>query len=248
MFEPDYIARRLLEEWQLTLGQLPQPLRDIGAIFEECEYSMPPATNFDPNTATIENISAKVEGIALALAVEERHSAAVRKARTALAQRVIQAAAAAVPGIIENLQPDFDSAVSRYLEAVEKLPERFTADDLLSTPEIAAAHAGAVTGARDIHRIDGFLSTTSDLPGHSSFEKHSVLRVVAATTRDELQQLLDARSKKISPAEEKIVPMYRVAADLGLQWRMATAAEADNLRREIEAQPIVKKPIRLMSF
>jgi hypothetical protein len=29
---------------------------------------------------------------------------------------------------------------------------------------------------------------------------------------------------------------------------MATAAEADNLRRKIDAQPIVKKPIRLMSF
>jgi hypothetical protein len=247
MFDAVFTAKSVAADWQNLLGALPPNLNGLVQLFEEADYAMPPATHFSLDGVTIANIGAKVEAHASTLAVAAHHDEARKQARLALAQEVIQAAGAAVPTVIEKLQPEFDDAVGAYLAAVAVLPERFTADQLLGDSAIEAAHKAASEAASRIKRIDTWLGRTADLPGYVTTERSSVMRVVAASDRNQLQALLDAGTQKTSPAEQKIVPTYRVAADLGLTWRMAPQAEAENLRREINAMPAVKKAIRFAS-
>jgi hypothetical protein len=144
--------------------------------------------------------------------------------------------------VIASLTPELDAAVAQYRAAVEVLPERFTADDLLGAPDIEAAYKTAVEAAQTIKAIDHFLSRTADIPGYITTERHSALRVIEAKDRKELKALLDATTMKSSPAEKKIEPVYRTAVNLGLTFRMATQLTADQLRRSIDAMPAVRTP------
>jgi hypothetical protein len=238
MFDPVLTANSVATSWLDLLGALPPVVKDRVALFEEADYAIPPAVNFALDGVTIANVHAKIDAHAQALAVAAQHDEARRQARTALAQAVIQAAADAVPEVIETLTPEFDTAVATYRAAVALLPEHFTADQLLGSPEIEAAHKTASEAAQRIKRIDTWLGRTADLPGYITTERSSVMRVVAATDRAELKALLDGKSKKFSPAELKVDPVYRAAADLGLTFRMAVQSEADQLRREIESRPL----------
>jgi hypothetical protein len=239
VFDPEFVARRLDEEWTLLLdGKLPPLMRAAANLFAEASYAQAPPAHFDTTGVTVENIGEKIEAVALALAVADKHNEARKQAQVALAHRVIAAATAAVPEIVEELKPTFDKAVQRYVAAVEKLPARFTADELLGAPEVEEAHREACDAAKDVKRIDVWLASTADLPGHGSSERHSVLRVVSASSRSELKALLDSEKAKHSVAEQKVVPMYRTAVELGLEWRMATAAEATAARREIDSTPV----------
>ena len=239
MFDPVLTAKSIAD-WDITLGFIPPAVKTALTVFEEADYAIPTAVNFPLDGVTIANVHAKIDAHAQALAVAAQHDEARRQARLTLAQNVIQAAGEAVPTVIEKLQPEFDDAVNTYLTAVKVLPERFTADDLLGAPEIEAAHKAGSEAASRIRAIDSGLGRTADLEGYYTTERHSVLRVVAATNRAELKTLLDGTTKKFSPAEQKIEPVYRAAADLGLTFRMATQSEADQLRREIDAMPVVR--------
>jgi hypothetical protein len=247
MYDPVYTAKSVITEWELTLGALPPAMRSAADLFAEADYAMPAATHFPLDGCTIANISAKIDAHAQTLAVAAQHDAARKQARAALGELVVQAASDAVPMVIESWQPEFTAQVAKYQAAVEALPERFTADQLLGSEDLAAAHKAASEAAQAIKAIDHWLGRTADLPGYITTERSSVLRVVAATNRSELQALLDATTNKTSPAELKVEPTYRVAADLGLTFRMATQAEAENLRRDINAMPAVKTAIRFAS-
>jgi hypothetical protein len=242
MFNVDLIARRITE-WQTDVGDLPKALADAIAVWEESTYAMAPAT---PATGdcTVKNVSERIEALALALAVADKHGEASRRIGDALALKVVEAAGDALPGIIKRLQPEFTAAAARYAEAVTQLPERFTADDLLvAAPEISAAYNTAVDAARTLKGCENFLRSTSDLPVHGG-DPATPLLIVAAATRDDLQALYDAKAG--SPAEDKLVPVYRAAVARGLTFRMATVAESDALRAEIDAKPVERKHPQFM--
>jgi hypothetical protein len=248
MFDPIYTAGSIAADWQLTLGALPPAMKEAVNLFDEADHAQAPPVHFNLTGVTLANVATKIEAHAQTLAVAAQHDEARKQARIALAQRVIQAAADAVPDVITSLTPEFETAVAQYRAAVEVLPERFTADDLLGAPDIEAAHKAAVTAAQTIKAADQFLARTADLPGFITTERHSVLRVIEAKDRSHLQALLDASTKKSSPAEQRVEPVYRTAVNLGLTFRMATQSEADQLRREIESQPIVRKAVKFVSF
>jgi hypothetical protein len=238
MFNVDLIARRIAQHWQSDVA-LPKPVADLIAVWEESQYALAPAT---PATAdcTVKNVSERIEKLALALAVADKHGEASRRIRDAVAVKLVEAAANALPGIIEQqLQPQALKAAARYAEAVTQLPERFTADDLLvAAPEISAAYNTAVDAARTLKGCENFIRSTSDLPVHGG-DPATPLLIVAAATRDDLQAIYDAKAG--SPAETKLAPVYRVAVARGLTFRLATVAESDALRAEIDAQPVERK-------
>jgi hypothetical protein len=248
MYDPVFTAKSLASDWELTLGALPPAMKAAVDLFEESDYAQAPPTHFDLTGVTLANVAAKIEAHAQILAVEDKHNEARRHARTALANVVVQAAADSVPDVIRTLTPEFDDAVQAYLAAVEALPERFDADQLLGNPEIEAAHRAASEAAARIKAIDSWLGHTAALPGYLTTERHSVLRVIEAKDRAQLQALLDAQTGKSTAAEQKVIPIYRVAADLGLTFRMATQSEAEELRREINAMPVVRKPLKFASL
>ncbi len=241
MYNVDLIARRIAE-WQI--GELPKPLADAIALWEESRYAMPPATTGTADGITTKNVSERIEELALALAVADKHGEASRRIGDALALKVVEAAADALPGIIKRLQPEFTAAAARYAEAVTQLPEQFTADDLLvAAPEISAAYNTAVDAARTLKGCENFLRSTADLPVHGG-DPATPLLIVAAATRADLQALYDAKAG--TPAETKLVPQYRAAVARALPFRMATIAESDALRAEIDAQPVERKHPQFM--
>lgn len=233
-------AAKRISDWSAMIGEIPKPVRDTIAVFDEIAFAEPPQPYFDADGCTPANATERVEALAMNLAVAARHTEAVNIARQTLAAQVLQAAGKAVPEILQRLQPAFDAAVQAYTAAVESIPEGATAEQLLdASPEVQSAYATAQAAAAEIRKVELFLDSTSDLPGYATYDHHSVLRVIEATNREQLAALLGADTK--SPAEQKLNPLYLTAARLGLTFRMATANEAAALKKEIDAMPMVKQ-------
>lgn len=233
-------AAKRISDWSAWIGEIPKPVRDAVAVFDEIAFAEPPQPYFDADGCTPANAAERVEALAMNLAVATKHAEAVNIARQTLAVEVLQAAGRSVPEILTRLQQPFDAAVQTYTSAVEVIPEGATAELLLeASPDVQKAYATAQAAAAEIRKIELFLDSTADLPGYHSFDHHSVLRVIEATNRAELTALLGAETR--SPAEQKLNPLYLTAARLGLTFRMATANEAAALKAEIDAQPMVKQ-------
>jgi hypothetical protein len=229
-----------MSDWGSLIGEVPKAVRDVQAVFDEIPFAEPPQAYFDAEGCTPANAAERVEALALSLTVAAKHAEAVNIARQTLAVQVLQAAGKAVPEILERLRGPFDAAVEAYTTAVVLIPEGATAEQLLdASPEVRSAYASAQAAAAEIRKVELFLDSTSDLPGYATYDHHSVLRVIAATTREELAALLGAATK--SAAEQKLNPLYLTAARLGLTFRMATANEAAALKAEIDAMPMVKQ-------
>jgi hypothetical protein len=233
-------AAKRISDWSAWIGEIPKPVRDAVAVFDEIAFAEPPQPYFDADGCTPANAAERVEALAMNLAVAARHAEAVNIARQTLAATVLQAAGRSVPEILTRLQAPFDAAVQAYTAAVEVLPAGATAEQLLdAAPEVQAAYATAQDAAREIRKIELWLESTIDLPGYHSFDYHSVLRVVEAVDREQLAALLGAEAA--TPAEAKLNALYLTAARLGLRFRMATSDIAAAEKKAIDAQPMVKQ-------
>jgi hypothetical protein len=241
MFNPTLTARDITD-WG-ALITLPKPLADAVAVYEESDYAMPPVAKFDTTGLTRETVAAAVEDYARTRAAAAVFEEAKQAARDQLATALIHTAADAVPDLLDQFRPEFDKATNSYVEAVEKLPARFTGDDIAAEPEgVQAAYRAAVEAAATIRKVDSWLGSLGDLPRHGSYNPDRECRVLAPKDRAELTALMTATTNPtLSTSEERLHGLYLVAARSGVAFEMHTPAEATAIRAAIDATPIIQQ-------
>jgi len=248
MFNADLTARTI-HDWAAIL-KLPKPVADAAEIWAESDYVMPPSAVFNTTGLTRETVAAAVEDYAKTRAAAAVFEDAKQQAREQLATVLAYAAADAVPDLLEQWRPEFDTATATYVEAVAKLPERFTGDDIAAEPEgVQAAYRAAVEAASVIRKIDAWLGSLGDLPRHGSYNPDRECRVLAPRDRAELTTLMTAPTNpKLSKSEERLHGLYLVAARSGVAFEMHTPAEASALRAAIDSQPVIQQQRKFVSW
>ena len=234
------LTARDITDWTAIQLKLPKPLADAIAIYEESDYVMPPVAKFDTTGLTRETVAAAVEDYAQRMAAVAGFDDAKRLAREQLAVDLLYAATEAVPELMDQLRPEFDKAVTTYVEAVAQLPEKFTGDDVADAPEpVQAAYRAAVEADSVIRKVDSWLGSLGDLPRHGSYNPDRECRVLAPKDRNELTALMT--NPKLSRSEEKLHGLFLVAARAGVEFKMSTPAEASAIRAAIDATPIIQQ-------
>jgi hypothetical protein len=236
MFDPRLTASTISRDWT---GKLSADLAAAIKVFDESEWAQPPAAAFTTEGITAENVATRIEEHARELAAAEVFAKAKTAARDALGLKVIAAATAAAPDMLEQLRPQFDKAAQDYTAAVAKLPERITGDAIaVASPETQQAYREAVDAAKVIRGIDGWLADLTGLPqvGSTQYDKHC--RVLSPKDRKELAALMSVSTKQ--PAEVNLDPVLLCAARNGITFEAKTPAEATALRKAIDASPTTK--------
>jgi len=241
---------RTISEWPAATGvPLSPTLASACNAWHETEFALTaPRPTFDASRVTPAHAESAVNKFAAELATAGAWNEARTIALRALAGRVIDAAAAEVPALIEKLRPEFDLAVVEYVDAVAELPDSFNGDQIAAAHEdVQAAYRKAGDAAKTIRRIDSWLGSLSGIPGVSSHTPDRELKVLSPTTRAELRDAMT--EAKVSKAEASLVPLYLNAARRGIAFEMKTPAEATALRKQIDSMPIVREnEQRLVSF
>ncbi|BCN45257.1 hypothetical protein [Prescottella equi] len=225
--------------WQDALGvKLPKPLTDLLAVRDELAYvetSHEPV--IDVSRVKPANVADEVEAVARELAVKAERFEARSRLLSALNRKILHAATAAVPDVIEQLTPVFGQAAHTYADAVAKLPEELSSDSLVvAGPDALAAFGAAVEAAKHLAAVDQWLAGLSQLPGYAA-EAHPALRVCAPSDYQQMHTLLTAHNAAgtVDPLVREVGPVYLAAARAGAGFEILTPAESVELRRELEA-------------
>jgi hypothetical protein len=241
VFDVQHTARKVSEDWPTGIPQNAE-LAAALRLFEESQWVMPPATQFDPAGVTVKNVADRITEHARTLAVAEKWSVAHRAFTEALARTVTELAAEAVPAVLDQLRPQFDQAANDYCAAVALLPERFDGDAIADAPtEIQSAHRAAATASRELLGIRTWLSSLADLPKVGGARSHHCL-VLRPRDRNQLQTLLSQH--RLSQAEQKLDPLLLVAARSGIEFAMSTPREAGDIESAINSTPVERKPLQ----
>ncbi|AIY44745.1 hypothetical protein [Mycolicibacterium fortuitum] len=194
------------------------------------------------SSVTTENAEAKVHELAdelIRIEAVGAEFAATQRAKNRLSESaagaVIRQAVAAIPNIVEQLQPQLDEHVRAYIEAVAALPEKLNSETLVSSgPAAVEAFAAAQRAAQQIDAISSWVANTSLLPGVGNPEP--VLRVLQPENYEQLYRLDEAHRESGSPGvgTSLIGHVYLTAARLGVPFGINTLAECAELRRNLE--------------
>ncbi|MGC1150719.1 MAG: hypothetical protein WA925_01405, partial [Mycobacterium sp.] len=146
MYDLTWEASNIIASWNATGARLPKALTAAFETFEVVRLAkvghqptfsldgINPA-NVDDRLATFATelstslpLSGKVGAVPVSVSTEAK-----RSAMNLAAQAVIAEAGAAVPHVIESLEPSFRRAVTALTDAVAVLPDELTADTLVSS-------------------------------------------------------------------------------------------------------------------
>jgi hypothetical protein len=238
MFDTTQVADRITR-WSDQLD-LPKPLTASIEVYKAAQAVADP---FDGHVRaediTTKNAEAAITCLAEKLAAKEKFAQARGTVVGALSRAVIQEARAAVPGLLDQLQPVFDAAGERLVAASSMLPNHtvLTNDALVGAGvQAITAYGQAQEAAAVLNTIDQWLAGLVDLLGGDHDGHH--LRVLDPKDRAEYSKL----TKQVAPAVSAAGGAFLVAAQEGIGFRMKTPAEASARLREIQSEPIPGQP------
>lgn len=238
-FDPTLDAKRVVSDWGALVGDLPKPLAEAIAVFDEAQWVEPPAGGLPVEKITAKNVEEAVTDLARSLTLEGTFTTAKNRVLDGLARRVLALAAEAVPDLLDRLEPEFNAAVAEFKAAVDGLPEDHSPAALIASgPSAVESYHRAVEAQAKLNRFSGWLNTLTGLPGFGGYAD-SVLRILRPSNRAEYKLLLDAGSRRDG---SELNPLYVAAVEAGLPWQMNTPAEAQVIADEINSQPVERKP------
>ena len=256
MFDLTWEASNIITTWTATGARLPKSLTAAFETFEVIRLAKvrhQPSFSLDGITAhNVEDRLATFAGELItslplssksgAVPVSVSTEAKIRAINLA-AQAVIAEAGAAVPAVIESLEPSFRSAVASLTDAVAVLPEGLTADTLVSGGgAVLDSYHKALAAADEITALDMWLALLSKLPDHAEYSAKPVLRVLAPTNISDYFALAQA------PDQLRLRGAYVAAVRLGTEWKLQTPRESAALWSEINRQPVEPKGQPLLSI
>lgn len=237
-----------VSRWTGLGVKLPADLKKAVAVFEAVRYvEVDYPVDFDLADITAANAEAKVAEFAgrLVPALKtgdhlSRTPLQEAKGRmlAAAAGDVVRNASAAVPGVIEQLTPEFDKHAAAYVAAVDLLPETIDSDSLLKAGATAVqAYAAAQAEAEYLNRVSSWVAGTRDLPGHGG-EVEVVLRVLRPASPKQLAALDAAHHRtNAGPTLHVLDPVFYTAAREGVEFGINTLREAANIRQSLAITP-----------
>ncbi len=248
MFDPKQAADTV-GRWS-TLGvDLPKPLTKAVETFELLRYvevAHQPAVVLDGITS--KNAEQRVMELAQRIAVAPVDQgrpgsgqgwAPVEQAKTLMvdsaASEVCRLARAAVPSIIEQLEPSFREHVDNYAGAAKQLPRSMDADALLKSGHgVIAAYETATQEAAALGSYEAWLASTAALDGGTGLVEE-VLGILRPETTEQLLQL-DRAAHKAKDAEAALIavgPVYLAAVHAGVEFVLQQPARARSLRNRL---------------
>ena len=240
-FDQSFVAKTIAADWPRMVGDLPKPLTDAIAVYEEAQWIEEPHPVV-PTNLTAKNVGQAMADATQAFILRDRWFEGRNLVLDSLARNVLALAADAVPALIEKLTPEFDAAVAEYQAAVGLLPDDHSPAALIHAGGGAVdAYHRATEAEANLTRFQAWLNTLYGVPGHG-YRREAVLLLLRPTTRAELQALLD------STGRGDLNATYLKAVELGIEWGLNTPAEAVAIAEEINAQPVIRKKPQFMSF
>ncbi|MDV3125720.1 hypothetical protein M1247_12405 [Mycobacterium sp. 21AC1] len=233
--------------WNQTLDvELPDELADAIALYRAIR-KVPVNTKptVTVSSVTTKNAEAKIHELADELVLIDTVGVGfspVQRAKNQLsesaASAVIRQAVAAIPNIVEQLQPQLAEHAEAYTEAVAVLPEakHLNSETLVNSgPTVVEAFAAAQRQAQEIDAIAGWVAGTSLLRAGSP---DPVLRVLRPDTYDQLYRLDEAHTEAGRPgaSTSAVGAVYFAAVRLGVPFGINTLAECAEIRRDLELQ------------
>lgn len=225
-----------VSDWSALGVDLPASLTKPLGLLEEARWVEAPVPVVDLDKLTAKNLGQAVEQVTDDLLRAEKHAQAKRVVLDKIARRVLQEAGAAVPGIIEQLNPRFDAAAAAFKAAVDKLPEDLTADALVKAgPEALVALGEARTAAATIRGIDSWLASLRGIPAYSLHNPHPSLRVFAPENPDQLRVLVKAHNDpNVDPLVRDLGPVLLAGIRAGVPTALHTPDDAAQLEQQLE--------------
>jgi hypothetical protein len=231
--------------------KLPKELAEFIAIFEAIKWAeVDRPTVFDIRSVTTSNAEDKIRELAEEKALSDVPGGglsplqkAKRQVLDQAAQNVLTLAVHAVPEVIEQLRPEFETNVDAFVEAAANLPEELSAEALVAGgPSVLEHYQKTKAAASRLHGVETWLGSLRQLPAYSVLEPAGVLRVLAPATRGELVEILNAHEDRNNDSLVNGIDAALLhAARAGIDFRIQTPRESQNLLAELESQPVVSK-------
>lgn len=241
MFSPSETAG-FIRQWS-SVAELPQVLVEAIELFDEARSVSEPAKGLDTDKITTKNVGATVAKLAADKAAQEHFFAAKKHVCDVLAGNVLRLAGEAIPGILEQLRPEFDSAAAEFAEAVEQLPRELTPAALVNAgPAALEAYQRAQTAEAVIAQVGGWLNSLHHVPGATTETSVFGLQVLAPRTRAEYSALQKAQANELG-----LNPGYVAAVRESIEFRLNTPAEQKLLRLAIESEPVPKRQYKVFN-
>ncbi|WP_322859548.1 hypothetical protein U8D42_17260 [Mycobacterium europaeum] len=158
---------------------------------------------------------------------------AKQDAVNAAARDVLVKAAEAVPGVIEQVTPEFDRAASEFTEAVSGLPDDLSDAAIVQAgPAVLGEYQRAAQAQTVIGGFDHWIASLRSLPGLGVGQVDPVTRVLRPVSVSQLSHLDNAQTKRYG----QLNPLYVVAVREGVEFALNTPQEAAQIRAGIEAR------------
>ena len=239
MFIDPTVTAANVADWTALGIKLPKTLADQITAYEALRYvevGHQPVINVDKIKAA--TVAAEVDKIAGELSLNEQREEAKRRLLATLANKIVREAGDAVPDLVEQLTPGFETEAAKFAEAVAKLPQELTSETIVSSadPSVLTAFGDAKQAASHLAAVEAWVAGLAQLPQFAGVESHPVLRVIAPDTHSRLYTLLTARDEvRHDDLVRQLNPVFLAAARIGIKFEIHTPREADQLRQRLEA-------------
>ncbi|WIM87710.1 hypothetical protein PT015_23245 [Candidatus Mycobacterium wuenschmannii] len=251
---PTHIAGNVADWPQLGV-KLPKPLTAAIDILESLRWvEIGHQPVFDLSGITPENAERAIYDYANELLpslsqAEERPVLEVAKATAVdtAARAVLREASAAVPGIIEQLTPDFVRHAAAYVDAVSVLPEDLNDRSLIEAgPSALSAFGAAQDAARYLRAVAAWVQSVASLPGQQTEPDPALRGVLRPADGRQLSRLDEAHRANGNQTLEALDKVLFVAAREGVAFELTTLRESAVIRHEIIARnrpaPVANSP------
>ncbi|KAF0964649.1 hypothetical protein [Rhodococcus sp. T7] len=207
----------------------------------------------DPTKLKASNVAVEVDKVAGELSVNAQREEAKRRLLAALGGKILREAGAAVPDLVEQLTPEFNTQAAKFKAAVAKLPYELTSEAIVASanPEVLAALGDAKQAGAYLRAVDQWVAGLTQLPAFAGVDVDAqpVLRILAPSTYKSLVNLLTAHNQ---PGKDELVVQvgaaYLAAARAGVEFRIADPREAAQLREKLEASRPAPKDVRYLDL
>lgn len=156
----------------------------------------------------------------------------------AAAHDVLGKASAAVPGVIEQLTPDFDTHAAAYVSAVGNLPEKIDDHSLLQAgPTVVQAYHTAKAEAVYLGKVSSWVAGTRDLPGFAGSDVDVALRILRPADAMQLAKLDAVLHANVGQTLGALNKVFYTAAREGIQFGINTLRDCAELRQSLAITP-----------
>lgn len=228
--------------------ELPKELGTAIEVFESIRWvETGHAVEFDLTAVTAENAEDAVAEFAHRLIPalktgEHLSRTALDEAKhrmlDAAAREVLSTASVAVPGIIEQLTPEFEEHAAAYVAAVDVLPDTIDSESLVKAGAVAvAAYATAQDEAAWLNNVSSWVAGTRNLPGFVGLDVDVPLRILRPSNAIQLAKLDAAMYVNQNQTLGALNKVFYTAAREGIEFGINTLRECAETRQALAVTP-----------